>query len=136
VCVALFAATTVFVGEFDVGKASPPPAELIQKANLRGAQRYAWGLIRVGAVVFIVCGSLFGMFCWWAAIAPDPPKWVLVLRPFMRLSLMFLMAGILAGPVLSYRGFKMLRGIRKQEEQIREAKKLAKKKARESRTGI
>jgi hypothetical protein len=49
---------------------------------------------------------------------------------------MFLMAGTLAGPVVSYRGFKMLRGIRKQEEQIREAKKLAKKKARESRTGI
>ncbi len=118
-----------------MGKASPPPAELIQKANLR-VRTLCLGPDPGCAVVFIVCGSLFGMFCWWAAIAPDPPKWVLVLRPFMRLSLMFLMAGTLAGPVLSYRGFKMLRGIRKQEEQIREAKKLAKKKARESRTGI
>ena len=117
-------------------KAPPPPAELIQMANLRGAQRYAWGMIRVGAGVFIVAGSLFGLFCWWAAIAPDPPKWVVVFRPLIRLSLTFLMAGTLAGPVLSYRGFKMLRVIRQQEEQLREAKKLAKKKARESRTGI
>ncbi|HEV8066992.1 MAG TPA: hypothetical protein VGP76_04595 [Planctomycetaceae bacterium] len=119
-----------------MGKVSRTPGELIQEANLRGGQRYAWGMIRVGIGVFVVCGGLFGLFCWWAAIAPNPPMWVVVLRPIMRISLMFLMAGTLAGPVLSYRGFKMLRAIAKKEEQLREAKKVAKKKARESRIGI
>jgi len=86
--------------------------------------------------MFIVCGGLFGVFCWWTAIAPDPPKWVLVLRPIMRLSLLFLMAGTLIGPVATYRGFKMLGVIAKEEQRIGAAKLAAKKKARKSRTGI
>ena len=56
-----------------MGKVSRTPGELIQEANLRGGQRYAWGMIRVGIGVFVVCGGLFGLFCWWAAIAPNPP---------------------------------------------------------------
>jgi hypothetical protein len=104
--------------------------------KLRRARSSAWQVIWFGVGMFIVCGGLFGAFCWWAAIAPDPPKWVIVFRPLMRLSLMFLMVGTLLGPTVIYRGFKMLGVIAKEEQRLGAANLAAKKKTRKSQTGI
>lgn len=47
-----------------------------------GLRLRATGAIRDGLVMFVVAGGLFGLYCWWASTAGDPPPgtwlaWVL-----------------------------------------------------------
>ena len=84
-------------------------------APFRAAQkRHARLIIPVGIVVFVVCGGLFALYCWWASWAPDPPEghWIKWAGPFIHVVLLVLLALALAGPYAALLAWRQLRRIR------------------------
>jgi hypothetical protein len=82
--------------------------------ELRG---HALRLIPIGLVLFVVCGGLFGLYCWYAAVADDPPPdhWVRWFGWLIHGGLLVLLAGALAGPWLSYSGLRQWLRLRRIE---------------------
>lgn len=82
--------------------------------NLRSHARW---LLKTGASLFVVCGGLFALYCWYATWATDPPNahWILLFSCFIRLALLICLALALSGPVIIWSGIRLglrLRGIR------------------------
>lgn len=77
-------------------------------------RRGAW-VIPLGWLLFFVCGSLLGLYIWFATWAPPPPDWV---KPFG-----FVIHGILlvlmgvggAGPFIAWDAYRTLRCLRRLE---------------------
>ena len=71
--------------------------------------------IPIGLVLFIVCGGLFGLYCWYASWAPDPPKghWIRWFGWAIHGGLLILLAGAIAGPLLAYHAFRQLLRLRR-----------------------
>jgi hypothetical protein len=97
--------------------------ELVQKGlrcdvewrqTLRHQSRRA---ILVGLFLFIVCGGLFSLYCWWASWAPDPPdgSWFYYVARLIRPALIILAGLALAGPGMVIRSLRQLSRIRRVE---------------------
>jgi hypothetical protein len=62
--------------------------------------RYARLQIIGGVVMFIICGGAFGLYCWWASVAPEPvPNWVRSTGGLIHAVLLICLAGAIAGPM-------------------------------------
>lgn len=78
-------------------------------ADLR---RQSLRAIPCGLVMFVVAGGLFGLYCWWAFTAGDPPpgtwlRWVLVRFGWaIHWVLLILISVALAGPLVNYSGLR------------------------------
>jgi hypothetical protein len=61
-----------------------------------------------GLAMFVVAGGLFGLYCWYASWAPDPPPdhWVRWFGWLIHAILLVLLAVALAGPLIAYFGFR------------------------------
>jgi hypothetical protein len=79
--------------------------------------RRARRLLPIGLCAFVVCGGLFGLYCWWASWAPDPPEghWIHMLGPLIHMVLLLLLGTALAGPYIIYLALKQLRRVRRAE---------------------
>jgi hypothetical protein len=74
-----------------------------------------------GLVMFVVAGGLFGLYCWWAAVAGDPPpgtwqRWVLVWFGWAIHGVLLILMGVaLAGPFVAYFGVRQWLRVRRIE---------------------
>ncbi len=70
----------------------------------RDSLRAVWG----GLFLFVVAGIPFGVYCWWASWAPDPPPdhWVRSFGWAVSSFLFILMSVALAGPFISLYGLR------------------------------
>jgi hypothetical protein len=75
--------------------------------------------MKFGPLLFVVAGGLFGVFCWYAIAAPEPPAdhWIRYVRGLMKWSLTVLVAVALLGLGLSCSGFCQWLRIRRIERQ-------------------
>ena len=91
----------------------------------RYLRRGACRLILVGFVVSAIGALLFGLYCWWASWAPDPPEghWLRTAGPFIRKGMFLLLAMAIGGPLVSLSGFSQLRRIKKIDREIAVAMK-------------
>jgi hypothetical protein len=82
----------------------------------RTSRRMVW----IGVAVFFVSGGLFGAYCWWAGTAgdPGPDSWIRSVGPLMHLGLLVLLAGALAGPVITFSAIRSLNRIREVERSL------------------
>ncbi len=68
--------------------------------------------IPAGLLMFVVCGGLFGLYCWWATTNGDPPpgtwqRTLLVWSGCLIYGVLLVLLGVaLAGPLISYRGLR------------------------------
>lgn len=83
------------------------------EAGLRSDSEYRLHLksqarraISFGLAASVICGIPFGLYCWWASWAPDPPPghWFYWIAWPIRLVLLLLMGGALGGLVACYYG--------------------------------
>ena len=83
-------------------------------------RRRAGRRIVVGFLVSVLAALLFGLYCWWASWAPDPPEghWLRTAGPFIRRGLFLLLGMAIGGPLISLSGFSQLRRIRKIDREI------------------
>ncbi len=74
----------------------------------------------LGIGVFIVAGGLFGLFCWYAVVAPEPPPdhWIHWFRWPLRVIMFVVVAAILAGPYICYQGMRQWLRIRAIERAV------------------
>ncbi|MDH3719557.1 MAG: hypothetical protein OES79_15655 [Planctomycetota bacterium] len=79
----------------------------------RSLKIQARGAVQRGLVMFLVGGSLFGLYCWWASWAPDPPPghWLRWLGGLIHLVLLLALAVTLAGPYVCLLGWRQLKRI-------------------------
>jgi hypothetical protein len=77
-------------------------------AYLPRAVKGAENKIKFGIIMFLISGGLFGSYCWMAMAVPDEhvPQWVLAGARVIKFTLIFLLAGTLAGPMISYYGLQ------------------------------
>jgi len=80
-------------------------------------RQQSWWSIAMGSFMFVVCGGLFGLYCWYASWAPDPPpghaiRWFGWL---INVVLTVLMALGLAGPLVAYFGLRQWLRVRRIE---------------------
>jgi hypothetical protein len=89
-------------------------------AELRRQSLWA---IPLGLVMFVVGGGLFGLYCWYASWAPDPPPghWMRWFGWAIHLVLLVLMGVGLAGPVVTYFGVRQWLRVRRIERLAAEA---------------
>ena len=74
-------------------KADP---ELLEKKRREARLR-----IVTGIVMFLVCGSVFGLYCWWVSVTPGSgQEWLHYVGGLIRMVLIVCLAGIFAGPYL------------------------------------
>ncbi len=93
-------------------------AGLAQDAEFRAElRRQSLRAIPRGLVMFVVGGGLFGLYCWYASWAPDPPPghWVRWFGWLIHGALLVLMAAGLAGPFVAYFGFRQWLRVRRIE---------------------
>lgn len=85
-------------------------------ADLR---RQSLGAIRRGLVMFLVGGGLFGLYCWYASWAPEPPPehWIRRLKWPIHGVLLLLLGLGLSGPLAAYFGLMQLSRVRRIERQ-------------------
>jgi hypothetical protein len=85
-------------------------------------RRHARRSIVLGLMMFVVAGGLFGLYCWWASWAPDPPPghWIRWFGGLIHGVLLVLMAGAIAGPFVCWFGFRQLLRVRRIEATARE----------------
>jgi hypothetical protein len=80
--------------------------------------------IPLGIVLFVVCSGLFSLYCWWSIGRPDPPRGSLLfgllifLGCFIYVGLAALLGVALAGPWITYCGWRDLRRVKKVERQL------------------
>ena len=90
-------------------------------APFREAQRrHARVILPTGLVLFVVCGGLFALYCWWASWAPEPPRghWIRYVGPLIHVILLVLLAFALAGPYAAFVAWRQLRRIRAIERSL------------------
>jgi hypothetical protein len=104
------AAVRAFV---EAGLQSDPEyrAELLNRARR---------VVPIGLTLFIVGGGLFGLYCWFASWAPDPPPghWIHSFGFFIKSVLMLLMAGALGGLLMVWFGLSQLRRLQRIERTL------------------
>lgn len=76
--------------------------------------------IPLGLAMFLVAGGLFGLYCWYASWAPDPPlrHWIRWLGWLVHLVLAVLLGAAFAGAVIGCFGLRRWLGIRRIERAI------------------
>jgi hypothetical protein len=74
-------------------------------------------MLPIGVLLLVFCGGLFGLYCWYASWAPDPPKghWIYYIGGLIHLALIFLLAGAIIGPIIIWRSLRQLWSVRKIE---------------------
>lgn len=90
----------------------------------RAAQkRLATLMIPVGIAMFLVCGGLFALYCWWASLG-DPPKdsaayeFLVYFGWLIHLLLLVLLGFALAGPWVAFTQLRQLLRIRQAERSL------------------
>jgi hypothetical protein len=83
----------------------------------KAQKRHARMMIPIGTIAFVVCGSLFSLYCWWVSRAPEPPKgnWYYVVGGLVYIVLLALLGLALAGPYVVYIALRQLSRIRQVE---------------------
>jgi len=71
-------------------------------------QRRSLRSIPIGLAMFLVAGSLFGLYCWYAIGAPDPPPghWIRWFGWLIHGILLILLGVALAGPYVAWLGVR------------------------------
>ena len=97
------------------------------EAGLRSDTEYRTHLLQQsraaiprGLVMFLIGAVPFGLYCWWASWAPDPPHgyWLRSVGWLIHLVLIVCVGLALGGPFVSFFGFRQLRRIRRIEREI------------------
>lgn len=84
-------------------------AGLASDAEYRTAlRRQSLRAISLGLTMFVIAGGLFGLYCWYASGASDPPPghWIRWFGWLIHGILLVLLAAALAGPFIAYFGFR------------------------------
>jgi len=91
------------------------------RAELLQQSRFA---IPCGLVMFLIGAVPFGLYCWWASWAPDPPHghWLRSVGWLIHLVLIVCLGLALGGPFVSFSGFRQLLRIRRIERETLEEK--------------
>lgn len=86
-------------------------------------RRQSLRVIPLGLLCFVVGGGLFGLYCWYASWAPDPPPghWIRWFGWLIHGVLLVLMAVGLAGPFVAYFGLRQWLRVRRIERLTAEA---------------
>jgi hypothetical protein len=86
----------------------------------KALRRQSLRLVPLGLAMFFVAGGLFGLYCWYAARAPDPPPghWIRRLGWLIHGVLVVLLGAALAGPLLCFAGFRLWRRVRRIERAV------------------
>jgi hypothetical protein len=94
------------------------------RAELR---RQSLRAIPRGLVMFVVGGGLFGLYCWYASWAPDPPPghWIRRFGWLIHGVLLVLMGVGLAGPFVAYFGLRQWLQVRRIERLAAESQRHA-----------
>jgi hypothetical protein len=81
-------------------------------------RRQALRVMPLGLALFVVGGGLFGLYCWYASWAPDPPRghWIRWFGWLIHLILLVLMAAGIAGPCMAWFGLRQWLRIRRIEQ--------------------
>lgn len=91
------------------------------KAALQGdvgyraqVRRQAKHSVAIGLAMFVVAGTLFGLFCWYASWAPDPPPghWIQRFGWLIHICLLVLLAIALTGPFVAAFGVRLWQRVR------------------------
>lgn len=77
-------------------------------------------IIPRGLVSCAVGTTLFALYCWWAAVADDPPDWIRGFAWLIYLALVGCIALAISGPLSVWFAWKQLRLIRRIEEESSE----------------
>jgi len=81
-------------------------------------KRQAHKSLFFGLAMFAVGASLFATYCWWAAIAPNPPRWVHLVGGLIHSVLLVLMAMWIAGPVVCVLALRRVRRVKRIERAV------------------
>ncbi len=119
------AGPVVFAKDAELAAALRPLVEagLHKDAVYRGRLRSdAVRALLVGPALFLVGGGLFGLYCWYASWAPDPPPghWVFRIGWLIHLVLLILLGAAVAGPFIGFDGLRQLARVRRVERQVPE----------------
>jgi len=76
--------------------------------------------IPLGLAMFFVAGGLFGLYCWYASRAPDPPPghWIRWFGWLIHGILLVLLGAALAGPLVAYFGLRQWLRVRRIERAV------------------
>lgn len=111
---------------FEKNPAASAALRAFVEAGLRSDVAYRTQLKReslltmpIGLAMFLVAGSLFALYCWYASWAPDPPPdhWIRSIGWLVHGILLLLLGAALAGPFVAYNGLRQWLRIRRIERE-------------------
>jgi hypothetical protein len=87
-----------------------------------GLRRESLRVFRSGLLAFVVCGGLFGLYCWFASWAPEPPRghWIRWFGWAIHGVLLVLMGLGLGGLIATYFGLRQWLRVRRIERLVPE----------------
>ena len=96
------------------------------KGDAESRAELRWQSLRIiacGLAMFVIGSGLFGLYCWFASWAPNPPpqNWIWWFGGLIHFVLLLVMGLAIAGPFVAYAGLRQWLWLRRIERLVAEA---------------